>query len=128
MQRICNLVFHILGKLRVQILKRYEDKPKRLLVTFVSMTFICPISNGIFPSQSAPKLILHPNKDFIFIMELYKLDKIGRKSTRKGLRRKTQNLHVWNNYSKLALNNILGLCNMACYVLHEFRGKIKKIH
>ena len=72
-------------------------------MTFVSIT--CPISNGMFPSQSAPKVILHPNKDFIFIIQLHKLDKISRKSTTESLQSKTQTLHVWNNYYKLALTN-----------------------
>ena len=108
-QRISNLVSHILQELRVQILKTYENKPKRPLVTFVSMALKCPISNGMFPSKSASKVILHPNKYFIFIMELYKLDKIGRKSTRKSMRSETQTLYVWNIYSKLALNNYIGV-------------------
>ena len=64
---------------------RRLDKPKRSLVTFVSMTLICPVSNGIYAYQSAPKVMRHSNKDFKFIMELYKLEKIGRKSTRKSL-------------------------------------------
>ena len=64
---------------------RRLDKPKRSLVTFVPMTLVCPVSNGMYAYQSAPKVMLHPNKDFIFIMELYKLEKIGRKSTRKSL-------------------------------------------
>ena len=68
MQRVCNLVFHILWELRVQILKNHENKAKR--PTFVSMSLIwCPISNGMFPSQSAPKVLLEPNKDIRFIME-----------------------------------------------------------
>ena len=42
-------------------------------------------------------------------MELYKLHKIGRKSTKSSLRRKTQTCwHVWNNDSKLALKNYIG--------------------
>ena len=64
---------------------------------FVSMNHIFHISNGMFPSQGAPKVIHHQNKDFIFIMELYKLAKISRKSTRKSLRSKTKTQHVWNN-------------------------------
>ena len=63
---------------------------------------ICLSSNEMFPSQSASKVILDLNMDFIFIIELCKLDKIGRKSTKKSLRSKTQILHVWNNYPKLA--------------------------
>ena len=45
--------------------KSHEDKAKRPLLTFVSMSLICPISNGMFPSQSAPKVLLDPNKDII---------------------------------------------------------------
>ena len=118
-QRICNLVFHILWKLCVQVLKNYEDKAKRQLLTFVSMSLICPISNGMFPSQSVPKVLLEPKKDFIFIMELYKLNKFGRKSTKGSLQSKTETLYVWNNDSKLALKN---------YILWGFRGKIRRIH
>ena len=73
------MLFHIVWELRVQILKKCEDKPKVPLVKSVFMTLICLFLNGISPFQSAPKVILHPNKDFIFIMELYKLDKISRK-------------------------------------------------
>ena len=35
--------------------------PKRPLLTFVSMCLMCPISNGMFPSQSAPKVLLDSN-------------------------------------------------------------------
>ena len=107
-QRICNLVFHIPWELCVQILKNYEDKAKRPLLTFVSMPLIYPISNGMFPSQKALKVLLEP-KDFIFIMELYKWHKIGRKSTKSSLQSKTQTLHLWNNDSKLALKNYKGI-------------------
>ena len=41
-QRVCNLVFHI------QILKNHENKAKRPLLKFVSMSLTCPISNGMF--------------------------------------------------------------------------------
>ena len=42
------------------------------------MSLICPAYfNVMFPSQSALRALLHPNKDFIFIMEWYKLHKIG---------------------------------------------------
>ena len=67
--------------------KNHEDKTKRLLLTSISMSLICPISNGIFPYQSAPKVLIDPNKDII-IMELYKLHKIGRKSTRSKMQNK----------------------------------------
>ena len=108
-QRVCNLVFHILWELRVQILKNHENKAKRTLLTFVSMFLICPISNGMFLSQSAPKVLLDPNKDIRFIMELYKLHKIGRKTTRSSLQSKTQTLYFWTNYFKLALKSYVGV-------------------
>ena len=73
----------------------------------VTMSIIFPISNGMFPSQNAPKELFDLNKDIIFIMELYKLYKIGRKSTRSSLGSKTQTLYFWNNYSKLTLKNYL---------------------
>ena len=76
-----------------------------------------------FPSQSAPKVLLDPNKDFIFIMELYKLSE---QSARSSLQSKTQTLHVWYNYFKLALKNYIG--NMVCHIPWEFHGKIQKIH
>ena len=44
MQRICNLVFHILWELRIKVLKNYEDKAKRPLLTFFFMSLIFPIS------------------------------------------------------------------------------------
>ena len=57
-QRVCNLVFHILWELYVQILKNHENKAKRPLLKFVSMSLTCPISNGMFLllkcSKSAP--------------------------------------------------------------------------
>ena len=73
------------------------------------MSLICPISNGMFLSQSAPKVLLDPKKDFIFIMELYKLYKIGRKLTKSSLQSKTQTLHLWNDDSKLTLKNYIGV-------------------
>ena len=83
-----------------------------------------------FP-KCAPKELLDPNKDTIFIMELYKLHKIGRKSTRSSLGSKTQTLYFWNNYSKLTLKNYLkikktlkGFCNMICDILGKFRKRI----
>ena len=99
---------HIL-KLCVQILKNSEDKAKRSLLMFVSISLICPISNGMFPSQSAPKVLLEPNKNFISNMELYNLHKIGRKSTKISLQNKTETLHIWNSNSKLALKNYIGV-------------------
>ena len=82
--------------------KNHKDKANRPLLMFVLMPYICPVSNGIFPSHSTPKVLLDPIKNIIFIMELYKLHKVGRKSTRSSLGSKTQTLHVWNNYFKLA--------------------------
>ena len=67
------------------------------------MSLICPISNGMSLYQGAPKELPDPSKDIIFIMELYTLHKNGKNSTRSSLGSKTQTLHVWNNYSKLAL-------------------------
>ena len=52
--------FPLLWELRVQILKNYEDKAKRPLLTFVSMSPIYPISIGMFPSQSTPKALFEP--------------------------------------------------------------------
>ena len=98
--RICNLVFHILWEVRVQILKNYEDKAKRPLLKFVSMFLIFPISNGMFPSQSAAKVLLESNKN---------LHNIGRKSTKSSLQSKTETLHIWNNDSKLSLKNYIGV-------------------
>ena len=76
-QRICSLVFHILWELRVQILKNYEDKAKGPLLMFVSMSLICPILNGIFPSQSAPKVLLELNKDFYSLWNFTNCVKLG---------------------------------------------------
>ena len=47
-QRVCNLVFHILWELCVQILKYHENKTRRPSLKFVSMALTCPISNGMF--------------------------------------------------------------------------------
>ena len=63
----------------------------------------------MFPCQSAPKVLPDSSKDIIFIMELYKLHKNGKNSTGCSLGSKTQTLHVWNNYSKLALKYYLGV-------------------
>ena len=127
-QRISNLVSHILQELRVQILKTYENKPKRPLVTFVSMALKCPISNGMFPSKSASKVILHPKKYFIFIMELYKLDKICRNQQEKVCEAKHKPCTFGIFIPSWLSTIILGLCNMVCYVLRKFRGRIRKIH
>ena len=107
MQRICNLVFHILWELRIKVFKNYEDKAKRPLLTFFFHVPYMPYSDVMFPSQRAPRALLDPNKDFMFIMEWYKLHKVRRKSARNSLRSKAQTLHVWNNYSKLALKNYI---------------------
>ena len=56
------------------------------------MPLICPISNGMFPSQIAPKVFLDPNTDIIFTMEMRKLHKIGRQPTSSSLESKTQTL------------------------------------
>ena len=68
---------------------------------------------------SFTKVFHDSDKDIIFIMELYKLHKNGKNSTRSSLGSKTQTLHVWNNYSKLVLKYDLG-------VLCELREKIRK--
>ena len=108
-QRVCNMVFHILWEFRVQMWKITKRKQKPPLLTLVSLSFINPISNGIFPSQSAPKVLLDPYKEIIVIIELYKLHKIWRKSTRSSLGSKIQTLYFWNNYSKHALKNYMGV-------------------
>ena len=62
----------------------------------------------MFPSQSAPKVLLDPNKETIFIIALYKTHIIGGKSSKSSmgsLGSETQILYFWNNYSKLALKN-----------------------
>ena len=90
------------------------------------MTLICLFSNGMFPSQSAPKVILHPNKDFIFIMEVIKLNKIGSKTQNKQAKHRPC---MFGNVIPTWLSTIiLWMCNMVCYVLPEFHGKIQKIH
>ena len=66
--------------------KNHEDKPKRQVLTFVSMSLICP---GMFTWQSVAKVLLHPNKHIALIIELYKLHKIG-----SSLGSITQTLHV----------------------------------
>ena len=52
---------------------------------------------------SAPKALLDSSKDIILIMELYKLHENGK------LGSKTQTLHVWNDYFKLAVKYYLGV-------------------
>ena len=65
MDRVCNLVFHIFGELRVQILiTKIKQKDRYHPLIF-------PISNGMFLYQSSPKELIDPNKDTIFIMELH---------------------------------------------------------
>ena len=76
-------------------------------MTFVSMSLIYPILNGIFRSQNAPKVLLDSNKNIILIMESYKLHKIERKSARSRMGSKTQILHFWNNFSKLNLKSYI---------------------
>ena len=58
---------------------------------------------------SLTKVFDDSGKDIIFIMELYKLHKNGKNSTRSSLGGKTQTMHVWNNYSKLVLKYDLGV-------------------
>ena len=108
-QRVCNMVFHFCENFVSKCEKSLNESKKTPLLTFVSMSLICPISNGIFPSQSAPKVLLDLYKEIIVIIELHKLHKIGRKSTRSSLGSKTQTLYFWNNYSKLALKNYMGV-------------------
>ena len=93
------------------------------------MSLICSISDGMFPSQSAPKVPLHPNKDIIFIMELYKLQKIERKSTRSSLGSKTQTLYFWNNHTKLTLKHYIGVlfATWSAIFCVNFLGKLEKI-
>ena len=108
-QRICRVVFHILWELRVRILKNYKDKAKRSFLMFLSMSFICPILNGIFPSQSAPKVLFEPNKDFYSLWNCTNCMKLGENQQRVVCKSKTQTLHVWHNYSKLAVKNYNGV-------------------
>ena len=79
-----------------------------------------------FPYQDAPKVLLNTTKDIIFIMELYKLHEIERKSTRCSLGSKTQNLCFWNNYSKLALKNYIGVLQHGLPYCVNFVGKFEK--
>ena len=108
-QRICSVVFHILWELRVQIFKNYEDKAKRPFLMFVSMPLICPILNGIFPSQSAPKVLLEPNKDFYSLWNCTNCIKLRENQQRVVCKSETQALHVWNNYLKLPVKNYTGV-------------------
>ena len=72
---------------------------------FFHFPHICLISNGMFPSQSASKVLLDPNKETIFIIALDKTHVIGGKSSMGRVGSETQILYFWNNYSKLALKN-----------------------
>ena len=82
MQKVCNMVFHILPEHCVQIFKNHENKATGLSVVIVTMLLTCPISKEMFPLESAPKVLLDPSKD-IFITELYKQRKLGRKINKK---------------------------------------------
>ena len=97
------------------------------------MSLICPISNRMFSSQSAPKELLDPNKcisksilyllwhctNCIKLAENHTAQKMKFSikdffifcavSTRSGLESKTQTLYFWNNYSKLVLKNYIGV-------------------
>ena len=94
---------------------------------FVSMSFIRAISNGTFPSQSAPKVLLDPNKDLIFIMELYELHKIGRKSTRSSLGNKTQTLYFQNNHPSQLSKIINGHCVKSVQIRSFFWSVFSRI-
>ena len=94
---------------------------------FVSMSFIRAISNGTFPSQSAPKVLLDPNKDLIFIMELYELHKIGRKSTRSSLENKTQTLYFQNNHLNWLSKIINGHCVKSVQIRSFFWSVFSRI-
>ena len=82
------------------------------------MSLICPISNGMFSSQSDPKVLLDPSKG--------KLHKIGRKSTKSSLESKTQILYVWNNYSKMEIKKYIVVLQHGFHISCKFRGKIRK--
>ena len=128
-QRICSVVFHILWELRVQIFKNDEDKAKRPFLMFVSMSLICPILNGIFPSQSAPKVLLEPNKDFYSLWNCTNCMKLGENQQRVVCKSKIQTLHVWNNYSKLAVKNYTGVLQYGFLPYSVgISWKIRKIH
>ena len=94
---------------------------------FVSMSFIRAISNGTFPSQSAPKVLLDTNKDLIFIMELYELHKIGRKSTRSSLGNKTQTLYFQNNHPSWLSKIINGHCVKSVQIRSFFWSVFSRI-
>ena len=94
---------------------------------FVSMSFIRAISNGTFPSQSAPKVLLDPNKDLIVIMELYELHKIGRKSTRSSLGNKTQTLYFQNNHPSWLSKIINGHCVKSVQIRSFFWSVFSRI-
>ena len=102
------------------MLNNYEDKAKRPLLTFVSMSLICPISNERFPSQSAPKELLESNKNVIFIMELYKSHEIGRNQQRVFCKAKHKpfifGIMIPSWFSKI----ILGFSNMVAIFCRDF--------
>ena len=60
------------------------------------MSLICLISNGMFASQSSPKILLDLNKETIFIVTQEKID---------SLVSETQTEYFWNNYSKWVIEN-----------------------
>ena len=64
----------------------------------------CPILNGMFPSQSAPKVLLEPNKDFYSLWNCTNCIKLG-----EVWESKTQTFHVWNNYSKMPFKDYIGV-------------------
>ena len=83
------------------------------------MCFICTILNEMFPSQSAPKVLLEPNKDFCLLWNCTNCIKLGENQQRVVGKKKTQTLLVWNNYSKLALKNYFEILQyefLQCYV------------
>ena len=106
--------------------KKVRRQTRKTVINVCFMTLICPILNGMFPFQIAPKVTLHPSMDFIFIMEFYKLDKIDRKSTRKSLQSKHKRCMFGIIIPIYLSTIILRLCNMVCCVLREFREKFEK--
>ena len=83
----------------------------------------------MFPPQGAPEVLLDPNKDIMaFIMALYKLHKIGRKSTRSSLGGKHKPYMFRMILPGWLSKTIQGFCNMVYHIVCEFRGKIGKIN
>ena len=87
--------------------------------------FPCPlhapicISNGMFPSKSAPKVLLEASKNFILIVELYKLHKNWRKSTKSSLHKPCIfGIMIPSWLSKI----VLGFCYTVCHILWGFHG------